>query len=275
MNDDNVNEAYFDTWHPNMAYLCGFIYGDGCIWEYETKSGRRLVLRIAIRDLDLLEAIRQELAPGKRICICNDRGKPKYQLDIVSVKMCERLISLGIKPRKSSCNDTLIVDTVPDEYFSHFVRGLVDADGNIRLTYKRLIEVRISGKRTVLERIGERLVSLGIVSKYNITPLKNTKPENVLMSFTGEDSACLCDYMYRDAGLYLERKKTVYSTARKVLFKQHRYRVPEAEREAILQNYMSGMGWKKAFKSVGRHFCGWEMQRLRALVVDQEEAQVQ
>jgi len=93
-----VNEKYFRTWSPNMAYILGFISADGCIIQGTYKGySDALVFGIHKRDKDILEKIKRELNAKHTISAAKDA----LHLTITSQIMVEDLKRLKISYRKS------------------------------------------------------------------------------------------------------------------------------------------------------------------------------
>lgn len=132
---------FFEKWTPEMAYILGFLYADGDI-EDVRKSSRTQYTTIASVDKEILESIRKAMgsehnlnyrAPRK---VTYGNGKTYessgiYRLRIGSKKMFDDLLKLGLTPRKSLT--IKFPDNIPNDCFSHFVRGYFDGDGCVTI----------------------------------------------------------------------------------------------------------------------------------------------
>ena len=126
------NIRYFDSWSPNMAYVLGFLFADGCV----NKSRTSIHTLISTKDEAVLNFIRQEIQVKSKIIHYDEkidkRGshtKPQSLLAISSTILCKRLGELGLHPRKTYNNDPF--PKVPNEIMGHFVRGYFDGDGSV------------------------------------------------------------------------------------------------------------------------------------------------
>jgi DNA-binding transcriptional regulator WhiA len=103
------------------------------------KKSKRLVLTLAEEDKQLLYDIAKELNMKEALKF-RKRNAPneqnKYSLIINSTKICNDLIQLGIMPQKTGNEPWIEFNN--DELQWSFLRGVFDADGNIRV-YKRIL----------------------------------------------------------------------------------------------------------------------------------------
>lgn len=112
-------------WTPEMAYFVGLVTADGNL----SKDGRHLC--IVSKDKELLEQVKEKMELHVKIAPHYHSSKRliRYQawhLQFGDVGLYRWLMSIGLTPRKSK---TIKKVDVPDEYFSHFLRGLFDGDG--------------------------------------------------------------------------------------------------------------------------------------------------
>lgn len=100
------------------------IAADGCL----SGNGRSVI--VTAKDRQFLDLLRDAL--GLRCCIGqvnNGRGLSAHRLQIGSKALYEKLLAVGLTPRKSLTIGPL---AVPDQRFADFLRGVIDGDGNIR-----------------------------------------------------------------------------------------------------------------------------------------------
>lgn len=118
---------------PTQAYWLGFIMADGNIDNRkDRKNTHRLTIRLAKSDEHHLEKLNTVLNSNYEITYPKTEIKGKEyelaQLRINSSILCNGLIVNGIKPAKS-CNEVFPYNTIPREYWKHFIRGVFDGDG--------------------------------------------------------------------------------------------------------------------------------------------------
>lgn len=256
-----------------MAYLCGFIYGDGSITP-TSKNG--LALKVSINDLDLLQEIKRELSAEHPIYDHGEnKNRARYELCIGCTEICRDLIGLGIEPRKQFKEDALIVSIVPDALFGHFLRGLIDADGTVKQC-RGLLRIGVTGKELVLRRIVGRLQTLGIIvgQQYRIAKViapRSRRDDSCYLEFFGESCLRVGEYIYNNATLFLKRKKERYDAARKHLFRRH---IGIELKEAIVREHMKGVSWRQAFRAAGCKYYSYLLPGLREIESKLTQAQV-
>jgi intein/homing endonuclease len=151
-NRKRINEKFFDTWSPNMAYVLGLVYADGALIDAK-KSSRTQYFIISSSDKDFLYKIRSVLNSNHKIQIRvagikNFFGKEyfcadHFRLRVGNKRMYKSLVSRGLSTKKSL---TMKFPSMPNEYLSYFLRGYFDGDGCV---YTRYFE----NKRNVLSVI--------------------------------------------------------------------------------------------------------------------------
>lgn len=117
-----------------MAYVLGFFTADGNM--IKNKRGAHFI-SIEITDKDILEKIREVLGSDHKISTRRRifPNKRIYRLQIGSKEIFNDLLRIGLTPNKSK---TINLPSIPNIYFSDFVRGYFDGDGNVTIsTYIR------------------------------------------------------------------------------------------------------------------------------------------
>jgi hypothetical protein len=119
------NEAFFDVWTDDLAWLLGLIWSDGCLMGN--------MVEICSKDRDLLETVAGILEMDDAAIQLKNRGTA-YRIRFTSQRVAQILRGLGLVERKS-----LVANWPPmqEEYRSAFVRGLFDGDGSASLRQKR------------------------------------------------------------------------------------------------------------------------------------------
>lgn len=123
----------FEELNEKESYLLGFLYADGCITS--EKNGRFYQLQIALAEKDknflqsICEIFNREL--NKNYELKYSLETKSYKLSVFNVELNEKLINLGITPRKTYSNEADFFDKIPNEMKLHFIRGFYDGDGSI------------------------------------------------------------------------------------------------------------------------------------------------
>jgi hypothetical protein len=212
-----VNKDFFKKWTPEMAYVLGFFAADGYITL--NKRGANFWC-IQITDRALLEAIKRVVQAEHKIGMRlrkKETEKTIYRLQIGSKKMCDDLRELGFTERKTK---SLAIPNIPLRYFSDFVRGYFDGDGNVWVGFintkrpKPLLAIRVmftSSSYEFLSKLKKRL------DKFSIKGGKVIKGQGnyFRLQYSILSSLKLYDFMYNHkvknrTNLFLDRKKKVF-----------------------------------------------------------------
>ncbi len=210
----SVNKNFFKKWSRDMAYVLGFFAADGYI-TVNRRGGQFWC--IAITDGDLLEEIKKVVKAEHKISLRKGRGndQDKYRIQIGSIEMCNDLRKLGYSENKTK---SLAIPNIPKKYFSHFVRGYFDGDGNVwvgRMNKSRnhstfsIMVMFTSCSNLFLKTLQKELVGFGLVGGCIYKSKKNYSR----LQYSVNNSLRLYDFMYNDLGtskLFLKRKKDVF-----------------------------------------------------------------
>ena len=188
---------------PQQAYVAGLLAADGNVLERQ----KRISLELSIRDLELVEQVRDEFAPGfpvrRRV---RRTGRTSAVLAITSAELCADLAALGISPRKS-----LILrwpQHLKGDLARAFLLGYFDGDGFVtwsrtgRHAYPRW---GLYGTKSFLTS-AMQLVSdeLGI-SPRRVRPKPATRI--CVLAISGADAFAVDRWLHSDDGLGLDRKR--------------------------------------------------------------------
>ncbi|KPL60054.1 helix-turn-helix domain-containing protein [Rossellomorea vietnamensis] len=187
-----VNEDFFKTWSNNMAYILGFFAADGHI------SSRNHTVCFSQKDPDILEKIRNELQSNHPLVLNNT---DVHTLIIGSKVMKYDLIDLhGMTSDKST---SLRMPKIPDEYFSHFVRGYFDGDGFVNFE-KRIVSF-VGGSESFMSKLNLEL------QRRNFNSRLYADKKYFRIFITGRKTIHLFKkWLYQDMELYLKRKYEVF-----------------------------------------------------------------
>ncbi len=141
--------------------------------------------------------------------------KTLYRLQVGSIEMCDDLRALGLTEQKTK---NLSVRKVPKRYFSDFVRGYFDGDGNVWFVVTKkcrktpsltLLTAFTSCSRDFLSFLLDGLNEHGIEGG----SLYDSKGNYSRLQFGTRDSLKLYELMYNrgtSSGLQLVRKRVVF-----------------------------------------------------------------
>lgn len=110
--------------NKDLWYFVGLIATDGNL----SSDGRHI--SVTAKDPLFLEALKKSLGLQNKVGMKrNGTGMESFQIQFANRNFYDFLLSIGLTPRKSL---TLGELQVPDEWFSDFLRGVIDGDGCIR-----------------------------------------------------------------------------------------------------------------------------------------------
>jgi len=219
VNKYSFNEDYFEKIDTeDKAYFLGFIVADGSVNEVR--------LNISQKEPDILYKFEKfiKLKDGVR----KHTKRNIHFLNLTSSKLITDLNNLGIYQNK-----TMIVKypNIPKELEHHFMRGVFDGDGCISI-HKRREDSRdttdrgqvniCSGSIDFIQKYVDRLNEMCGITKNKIRCPKGTYSVIDWGSFS--DIERFYDFFYKDATVYLERKKKTFEVAVSISNSKIKYR---------------------------------------------------
>ena len=198
--DDTIFEVINSE---EKAYWLGFLYADGCIRNKKGCYGMELGL--AHIDIDHLIKFKNFSKYTREIKFRESTNSNRIIL--VSKKLVNDLMNLGMNPNKSLTLTFPNKSQVPDNLKKHFIRGYFDGDGCISKTRKNRFGVEFVGTKEFLE---------SIMYEFNLKKSKLSKDKRHLhntfrLPLAVDDYLTLLNLMYKDATIYLDRKMYRYN----------------------------------------------------------------
>jgi len=206
----SVNETYFDEIdEPNKAYILGLLYADGNVSDY--KGHYSLRLKLQDRDMDILYKINDIIHNERPLMFINccerENVRNQYLLQVDNRRMITSLMKYGVVPNKT---DKVEFPTfLRDDLYRDFIRGCIDGDGTLSHDPKRH-SIGLCGRDKLVLGVKNYLEN-----KLNVH-FTVSKGNEAMESFISISSAGynqvkkICDYLYKDAELYLNRKYGYY-----------------------------------------------------------------
>jgi intein/homing endonuclease len=242
-----VNEGFFKTWTPEMAYTVGFIAADGSLEDASYLRGK--YLRVCSSDLEILKKIQGVMYSEHKIVVIKPRecliagkkyiSREKYMLRIGSHGIYNDLVELGITPHKSK---TINLPKVPLDVVADFLRGYLDGDGciNSNNKNKRLSVTFTSGSELFLEQLSK--VIGFVVGGASHKVFSNKRAFQI--KYSTREAIVLLRYIYSDCAneLYLERKYKIFLEFLKLYprWQGHNGAVPKRLRELSAKQLFTG-----------------------------------
>jgi hypothetical protein len=211
----STNDSFFENLNEKSAYWLGFLYADG----YIMKTENCVRITLSSKDKVHLEKFKKDTDSKSPVLFHMNRYSEKYPLkekarvSITSKKMKEDLIKLGCTTEKTL---TCTFPTLREDLISHFIRGYFDGDGCVYLVRPtgRMKSFQIavsfigtegflSSLRKILGFDESKILGRDKRLSVNIREL-SFGGNNIVMKFY--------DYIYKDATVFLERKREVFES---------------------------------------------------------------
>jgi len=211
-----VNEKFFNSWNPDMAYILGYFYADGSLEDADYLRGK--YIRVTSIDKSTIENIKLTLGSQHTIVkhVGYENRKPQYLMRIGNRVLYDSLIRLGLYPNKSL---TVTIPKIPKKYIKHFVRGYFDGDGcvyfehgrgkNKKIIIKGLRTIFTSGSKNFLSQLSKLLSENKICSTERKV---YSSHRSFQLRYSTKDSLRLFLFLYegnRDL-LFLQRKYNTF-----------------------------------------------------------------
>lgn len=201
-----VDDSFFsniDT--EKKAYFLGLMFADGNLHRDKNKSP---TVRLTSINKEILVEFKKALKstyPIKRE-YHKVFKKECFKFSFVSQSIFTDLENLGCTERKSL---TIEFPKLLSELIPHFIRGYFDGDGTVgyyktNTKWMRLMSGFCCGSNGFLEKLSSYLPT----NKKNVT--KRSKDGLNKLCFSSYDSVKLYEYMYKDATIFLDRKKVMF-----------------------------------------------------------------
>lgn len=213
-----VNEAFFDKWNPKMAYVLGYWYADGSIYQ----SVRGSYINVTSVDKNTIDKMKRWLDSRHTIREARpiwSNGKTRYILRIGNKNLYKSLLKLGLYPNKSL---SIQLPNIPNKFMGHFVRGYFDGDGCAYIYRKRgKTQKQILGGFTTTFTSGSK-VFLDSLCQYLKSRLGLNRDKvygghrSFQLKYNTGDSMKIFNFMYTECqpDLYLKRKFEIFKQYR-------------------------------------------------------------
>lgn len=191
------------------AYWFGFMSADASLL-----TGSRWVLDIlqAEKDREHVEKLRDYIAPGKdvktKIVKLDGKEYSNARLTIYSKDLCKHLLEKGFREKKRN-GVTIPKEIIYGGTLNHFLRGYFDGDGSIASNFEgnKYAYIEFFGDEELIDHIQE---ILHIVVGTSLLP-KTLHGKARGARYGGwHNVSNICDYLYRNATVYLPRKYEEY-----------------------------------------------------------------
>lgn len=214
-----IQEIFFDDINTEeKAYILGLLYADG--WNQTERNSVSLSLKEADKEiLDKVTSLIQPTKPLKYINTSNQRknlgfenSQNQYRLIIANKHISQRLVELGCGKAKTHNLTFPTEEQVPSHLIRHFVRGYFDGDGSVSGDKQK--QFCFVGTIDFLLPLQQILVKELNFSKTKLDRRHKDIDNNIRsLRYCGVNQ-CITfrDWLYKDATIYLERKKNIFDS---------------------------------------------------------------
>ena len=210
-----IVEDFFDEINTEeKAYILGLLYADG----YNDTNRNSVSLGLKETDREVLDKITVLIQPTKPLQYINTQNngfknsQNQYRLVMESRKISQRLIELGCGKAKTH---NLVFPTgtqVPKYLQRHFIRGYFDGDGSVsgdkqkQLSFVGTIDFLLHLQQILIEELGFSKTKLDQRHKERDNEIRSLRYCGINQCITFRD------WLYKDATIYLERKKNIFDS---------------------------------------------------------------
>jgi len=176
---------FFRVWTPEMAYVLGYWWADGCM---RIKAHGAHEIEIASNDREHLETIAGAIGGNYSLRKVAEDSQC-YKIIFCSKEMYQDILAHGGTPRKSR---TIGCPYVPPDLLPHFVRGVMDGDGTLAWNGDRPIIQVYSGSPLFLNGfIAAVAQGTGIPA-----PIPQANRDNWTVKWSTIRAKCLAAWLY-------------------------------------------------------------------------------
>lgn len=209
-----INEAFFDHIGPEQAYIMGLIASDGYVIDHRnqgkvSRGQRYWGIQLQEGDRDVLEQVRLAIGLENELAYRPKRQETwqgSYTIQVRSNKMVDRLIELGIGPRKSLTLEIPPIIKANENLFWHFLRGLFDGDGCITVSKGKRPQYRfiINGSIETCEYLATFLYE-----RYGLGSGKSYPTKKISRMYISGNHGVkmMYEWLYEDATIWMSRKR--------------------------------------------------------------------
>lgn len=208
----DMREDFFSIIDTEVkAYYLGLIYADGSVRHGGVKNRVAHVMNLSLHEEDgyMVESLRDAIYPNRDKPLTTIRNQ--VRLGACSKRMVQDLYRLGCVENKTFNLSFPTSDQVPSHLIHHFIRGYFDGDGTITWNTKVnhiQAQFNIIGTPELCDGFVRLVSTLGL-------PMRISTPKHsprVRYATASKQSTLyrLYHYMYRDATIYLTRKRLKY-----------------------------------------------------------------
>lgn len=214
-----IEEDFFDVIDTEeKAYILGLLYADG----YNNTDRNSVSLGLKETDREVLDKITALIQPSKPLQYIDtskirkkdgfENSQNQYRLVIANKHISQRLVELGCGKAKTHNLTFPTEEQVSSHLIRHFVRGYFDGDGSVSGGKQK--QFSFVGTMDFLLPLQQMLIKELNFSGTNLEQRHKDRDNNIRsLRYCGVNQ-CITfrDWLYKDATIYLERKKNIFDS---------------------------------------------------------------
>ena len=204
----NFKEDFFENIDcEEKAYYLGMFLADGNVCKPNGRENQKsYIIQIELMESDkyIIEKFKELIDSDNKIYKVSKGKSYNCHFMVNSRKMAGDLRKYGIFERKTFYTE--LCYCIPDYLMPHYIRGIFDGDGTVYFRHKdpKILRFGFYGTHKLMSQLRDYLFE-----KIGLTPNKVYDKETVSFTNNGkqEDIVSFYNYIYKDATIYLKRKK--------------------------------------------------------------------
>jgi len=193
----NVNNNFFETWSPELAYIIGLFIADGHISDYENCGKKNVTFSNNIIDVDMIEKIANVTGYKNKIL--------KFKSGMCRVRFSGNFVweffkNLGFDNHKTTTAQIPAQLLNVSELHPHLIRGIFDGDGSVSIRSRRVDiypSVNIVGTQSVIDFIS---------SVYTFYNSKGIHKSVYRINYEGKNAVQFMNNIYNASTIHMDRK---------------------------------------------------------------------
>ena len=178
----NLDENYWEIIDRyDKAYFLGFLITDGNVY------GNDVRLQLKNESKVILDVLKEKTLSENKI---REDKRGFVTFSVKRKKWVDDLSKYGVIPRKTS---TVYFPEIPEEFLSHFIRGLIDGDGWISFKGK---QIGFCGNETLVMQLKNILVKK--LDVYDVKVLKTSEKLFQVCWCSKKDIKKIGEFIYKD-----------------------------------------------------------------------------
>lgn len=202
----SCNDLFFNEWNEKSAYILGYLEADG----YFKNSNRALnvIFCTSIKDENYLKLLHNIVSCTKEIKTRTHKLKNGKVYKTKAFCISSRIWK---KDLENKYRINKIPDCITNELLPHYIRGLFDGDGSVYIQKNNVMaSIVFSSKKLGLD-VCEKIINY--IGKSKGTYIRIKSSTNKCWYFrisTKTQINKFYNWMYKDATIFLSRKKEVF-----------------------------------------------------------------